>query len=204
MAGMYRSKALLVFVSILGLGGLAPTGCNGDGSSPSGEPAGPAAAAQPAAAQPAAAPAQPAQPAAQPAQPAQPAATPAATPPAGELAPVETDPRKADLALLCQTLRACWQEEQASGRCHGDEPGARLRGLALKRPESRDLRDLLIASGAQGPAVDELGKALQLHGVACHLAMPGASAEGTTAGQEASPAQEATPPAQEATPPPAP
>ena len=197
---MQKSKASLVFVfilgSILGLGGLAATGCNGDSSSPSGEVSG-GAAAQPAAAQPAAAPAQP-------------AATPPATPPAGELAPVETDPRKIDLALLCQTLRACWQEEQASGGCHGDALHTRLRGLALKLPENRDLRDLLIASSAKGPPVDELAKQLQQHGVACHLVMPGAAApgtapaDGTAPAPEGTPAQEATPPAQEATPPPAP
>jgi hypothetical protein len=200
---MQKSRALLVFVSILGLGGLAATGCNGGSTSPSGEVSG-GAAAQPAS-QPAAAPSQPA-------APAQPAASaqPAATPPVDELAPVETDPRKADLALLCQTLRACWQEDQASGRCHGDMLHERLRALAIKLPENRDLRDLLIASGAKGPPVDELGKQLQQHGVACHLDMPGtpaqgtAPASGTAPAPEGTPAQEATPPAQGATPPPAP
>ena len=204
---MQKSKASLLLVSIVGsilaLGGLAATGCNGGSSSPTGEQ--PAEVSGGAAAQPAAA-----QPAATPAQPAATPAQPAATPPVDELAPVETDPRKADLALLCQTLRACWQEDQASGGCHGDALHTRLRALALKLPEHRDLRDLLIASSAKGPPVDELGKQLQQHGVACHLNMPGAPApgtapaDGTAPAAEGTPAQEATPPAQEATPPPAP
>lgn len=206
---MLKSNPLFVLVSILGLG-LAAAACNGGSSSPTGEQTGDqaggqaGATAQPAATAPTQAPAQPAQPA----QGAQAAGAAAATPPPVEIAPVETDPRKADLALLCQTLRACWQEDQASGRCHGDELSTRLRGLALKQPENRDLRDLLIASGGKGAAVDELGKQLQQHGVACHLVMPGA-AQGTAPAEgaapaEGTPAQEATPPAQDATPPPAP
>jgi hypothetical protein len=190
---LHKSNVLLVFVSVLGIAGiagvgcLAATGCNGGSSSPGGEAAGDQA--QQAAAQPVTQP-----PTARPA--AQPAATPPATQPpaaaaappvADELAPIETDPRKADLGLLCRTLVACWQEEQASGGCHGEELHTRLRGLAIKLSENRDLRELLIASNAQGPALDELGKQLQAHGVACHLVKPGAPA------QQAAPAEGATP-----------
>jgi hypothetical protein len=203
---------LLVFVTLVGfgglagVGGLAATGCNGGSSSTGGEAAGDQAqqAAAQAATQPAAAQAATQPAASQPAtQPAAAAATPPAQAQADELAPIETDPRKADLALLCRTLVACWQEEQASGGCHGEELHTRLRGLAIKLSENRDLREHLIASNGQGPAVDELGKQLQQHGVACQLTRPAAPA------QEAAPAEGATPaeganPTQEPTPPPAP
>jgi hypothetical protein len=210
---LQRSNALLVFSTVIGLaslagmGGLAATGCNGGSSSTGGEPAGTQAQTQPAAAQPATQPAA-AQPAAE--QPAtQPPAATAGTTAAAELAPIETDPRKADLALLCRTLVACWQEDQASGGCRGEELHTRLRGLAIKLSENRDLREHLIAGNGQGPAVDELGKQLQQYGVACQLVRPAAPAEGAAAAEGTQPAEgaaaaEGAKPTQEPTPPPAP
>jgi hypothetical protein len=199
---LQRSNALLVFSTVIGLaslagmGGLAATGCNGGSSSTGGEPAGTQAQTQPAAAQPATQPAAAQRAAQSPAdQPAtQPPAAAAGTPAAAELAPIETDPRKADLALLCRTLVACWQEDQASGGCRGEELHTRLRGLAIKLSENRDLREHLIAGNGQGPAVDELGKQLQQYGVACQLVRPAAAAEGAAPAEGAKPTQEPTPP----------